>query len=301
MPRLESARFFAIRSPLLPFDTLTSWTGLDRQALREAYRRLLEQPAVRSAVPRLSDLDASLAHWHHDPESEKGQATERALTRYLTRMAARPTPFGLCASTAVGTCGTRTMLPVARAEACGRHTRLDMDYLVLLVERLEADPVLRDVLRYTPNSPLYRSADGLRYVETAARKTRSHLVALERSDARRHAGTRRHGATRAGLLRRWRSSTTEDAEAFVADLIESQRVVSHLACPLTGPSRTVSSSASCAPAGGPRPPMSQPARSGRSKRSTRPHPAARRTRKETLARRSSVAAPVDPARLFRPT
>ncbi len=241
MPRLESAGFFAIRSPLLPFDTLTSWTGLDRQALRETYRRLLEQPAVREALFLASpDLDASLAHWHRDPESEKGQATERALTRYLTRMAARPTPFGLCASTAVGTCGTRTMLPVARAEACGRHTRLDMDYLVLLVERLEADPVLRDVLRYTPNSTLYRSADGLRYVETRLRgKTRSHhLVALERSDALDATLARaRHGATRAGLLAALAEFdlTTEDAEAFVADLIESQVVVSHLACPLTGP------------------------------------------------------------------
>jgi class I lanthipeptide synthase len=158
----------------------------DRTRLRAGYRVLVDSPAFREALFVASpDLDETLDLWRRMPDSQRGQAVERALTRYLTRSAARATPFGLFASTSLGTIVDTTNLTIAPLSSCRRHTRLDVDYLVLLVEALERDAGLRDVLRYFPNSSLYAAGDRLRYVETRLQdKARSyHLVALEASEA----------------------------------------------------------------------------------------------------------------------
>src|SRR5712692_9406047 len=101
--------FFALRTPLLPFDELLAWgDGLespsalgdparleaalaaDRVRLRGRLRALLERPEVREALFLASpDLDEGLERWHRDPEGERGQKVERALVRYLARMAGR--------------------------------------------------------------------------------------------------------------------------------------------------------------------------------------------------------------------
>ena len=100
-------------------------------------------------------------------------------------MASRSTPFGLFAGSGVGTLGETTCLAVSARAACRRHTRLDMDYLVALADALARDPALAPVVRYTPNSSLYRSGDRWRFVETRMQdKNRSqHLVAVDDSAA----------------------------------------------------------------------------------------------------------------------
>ena len=106
--------FFALRTPLLPFDGLLSWSdGLeapaagddrarleqalaaDRARLRERLHHIVSRPEVREAIFVGSpSLDERLAVWRRDPDSKQGQKVERAIIRYFVRMAARPTPFG---------------------------------------------------------------------------------------------------------------------------------------------------------------------------------------------------------------
>src|SRR5262249_25021304 len=130
VPRLAPAReprvtfvpagFFALRTPLLPFATLTACgDGLrtpvapdeavddaldaDRRRLRERLFALVARPEIREALFVASpSLDESLAAWHAQPDGERGQKVERAVVRYLARMAGRPTPFGLFAGCSVG-------------------------------------------------------------------------------------------------------------------------------------------------------------------------------------------------------
>lgn len=165
---------------------MTAALAANAEEIRAAYRRLLEDSALREALFVASpDLDRALAHWHADPDGDRGQAAERALTRYLTRIASRPTPFGLFASTSVGLAGDITALTVSPPAACGRHTRLDVDYLVLLVDALTKQRDVRAHLAYRPTTSLYQAAGGWRYIETHLEdKTRSHrLVSLDRSEA----------------------------------------------------------------------------------------------------------------------
>lgn len=128
--------FFALRTPLLPFDELLhlgaglraaaldaariEGPGLaaleqaladDRRLIRGRLRDLVARPAVREALFLASpSLDESLPLWLADPESDRGQKVERTLCRYLPRMAGRATPFGLFAGCSLG-----TMVPAGQA------------------------------------------------------------------------------------------------------------------------------------------------------------------------------------------
>src|SRR6478752_6832091 len=111
--------FFVLRAPLLAVDVLEGWRAAvsfaageapstsDGDEVRAGLRRyladLLRRAEVREALmvasPRLLE---SLPRWLESPDSDAGRKVEGALVRYLQRMAARSTPFGLMASVAVG-------------------------------------------------------------------------------------------------------------------------------------------------------------------------------------------------------
>ncbi|HVQ16111.1 MAG TPA: lantibiotic dehydratase family protein, partial [Vicinamibacterales bacterium] len=256
---MEPASFFVLRTPLLPLDTLTrlseglespgaladptrlpdAWSR-DRARLGERLQALLREPAIREAIFLASpDLDRAIDRWLTDPRDPKAAATERAVMRYVTRMASRATPFGLFAGCGVGHLGATTHLAVSERTECRRHTRLDMDYLALLAEVLARDPSLAPVVRYTPNSGLYRSGDRWHLVETRMqdRDRSQHLVAVDGSDAIAATIERaRDGAARATLAAALvdEDITADDADAFVGELIESQLLVPDIECPVTG-------------------------------------------------------------------
>ncbi len=161
-----------------------------------------------------------------------------------------------------------TLLTLEPRAAYRRHTRLDMDYLFALCEELERDPAMRRELRYRPNSSLYRAAGRLRYAEARLDdKVRSHhLVAVESADYLEATLERARGGARAADLAAALVTTAaaadedneddehdegaasdapaadgdfeisrEDADAFLAELIDSQVLVSDLSPPVTGP------------------------------------------------------------------
>src|SRR5262245_1533967 len=161
--------FFAFRTPLLPIEDLLSLgaeleapaadgAGLDaalaadRARVRARARELVLRPEVREALFVASpSLDESMTAWLEQPDGERGQKVERTLMRYLARMSGRSTPFGLFAGCSVGTIaddGRPTRIEVGPRSAYERHTRLDMDYVCALTERLAKDPHLRAHLTF---------------------------------------------------------------------------------------------------------------------------------------------------------
>jgi lantibiotic biosynthesis protein len=250
--------FFVLRTPLLPVSVVTGLSaGLeasaaqdaagradalmrDRARVRGRLRELVATPIVREAIAVASpDLERSIDVWLSAPDTDRGQGIERGLLRYLVRMASRPTPFGLFAGNATGTIGAPARLAVDPPTACRRLTRLDMDYLAQLAESLARDPALAAAQPYAPNSSLHRSGDRWHYVESLPVKDgRSHhLVAIDDSDALRESLDRaRHGATRGALAEALvdRHVTTDEARAYVDELIASQILVPALDCPVTG-------------------------------------------------------------------
>lgn len=252
--------FFVLRTPLLPFDALTSWSeGLeapgatpdareaalqrDRQRLRTRLRQWVEDPLIREALFIASPaLVESLHYWQEKPDSEQGLKVERTLVRYFARMSGRSTPFGLFAGLSVGRTGAVTRLHLSPREELRRHTRLDMDYVCALVEKVQQEPAVRSALRYVPNSSLYLAAGRLRYMEMrhTGRERTYHLVAVEPSSYLEATLARaRGGASVAALAQALTQDDPdvglEDAHAFILELIDSQVLVSTWAPPLTGP------------------------------------------------------------------
>jgi thiopeptide-type bacteriocin biosynthesis protein len=254
--------FFALRTPLLPFDELLAWgdglgapsagddparleaaVAADRARLRQRLRLIYARPEVREALFVASpDLEQRLELWLREPDGEPGQKVERALVRYLARMAGRATPFGLFAGCSVGTLGNETRLALAERGRYRRHTRLDMDYLVPLTDALARQPGLRPALAFAVNTSLYPTPGRLRYLEVRrnGKGWTHHQVALEAADYLEAVLARaREGATppalAAALLRAEPDAPQEDADECIRELIDNQALVSELRPAVTGP------------------------------------------------------------------
>jgi thiopeptide-type bacteriocin biosynthesis protein len=254
--------FFVLRTPLLPFDELLAWgEGLeaasvveeparlgaacaaDRVRLRQRLRGVFSRPEVREALFLASpDLEERFALWLQEPEGEQGPKVERALVRYFARMAGRATPFGLFAGCSVGTVGAESRLALAGRPGYRRHTRLDMDYLVLLTDALARAPELRRGLTFGVNTSLYPARGRLRFLEVRrnGKGWTHHQVAIETSEyleatlARARAGASPAALT-AALLERDAGATEEDAKEYLGELLDNQVLVSELRPAVTGP------------------------------------------------------------------
>jgi len=259
---IVASGFFALRTPLLPFDELLAWSdGLQadcagddivrletawaadwkllRNRLRDAYGR----PEVREALFLASpDLEERFSAWLREPDGPAGRKIERALVRYFLRMAGRATPFGLFAGCSVGTVADSSQLGLAPRTRYRRHTRLDMDYLVLLTDTLARQPDVRRGLAFDVNSSLYAAHGRFRYFEVRrnGQGWTHHQVALEASDylqatLARAAGGAAPEALEATLLALEPDASSEEAKEYVAGLIDNQVLVSELRPTVTGP------------------------------------------------------------------
>lgn len=255
--------FFVLRTPLLPHRLLTEMSaalrapqalGADQDlsaALTEDRERLLKQlraavldPVIREALFVASpSLDEAIESWLANADSVRAERVVVTLVRYLARMAARPTPFGLFAGCSVGVFGAETALSLVPSSSYKRHTRLDMHYLSTLCDTLHQDPTLRKDLSFRPSTGLYVAAGRLRYAERRAdarsRALSYDLVSVERTvhlDAtlrRAQRGARPHELVEA-IIDQCPEVASEDAEGYIDQLIDSQILTSDLAPAVTG-------------------------------------------------------------------
>jgi lantibiotic biosynthesis protein len=260
-PVLGPARpsgFFVLRTPLLPVETITGWSGKldaaevhdlaaaedaigrDRLRLRKRLEEILADPAFLEGVFLASpSLEAAIESWRKNPDGERGQRAESSLVAYLMRAAARPTPFGLFAGWTTGRIGQDTELRLAGRDSLRRHTRLDMDYLWTLSKAMAADPGLRPDLQYRPNSSCYEAGGRLLYAETRDQEAvRSyHLVAAATTPYLAETLERaRNGELLEELAGALVSDDITDAEAsaYVAELADNQLLVADCEPPVTG-------------------------------------------------------------------
>jgi thiopeptide-type bacteriocin biosynthesis protein len=256
---LEPAGFFVLRTPLLALDTLLAWgdglasiaagdqelpaaVAADREVLRARLRALVERPEIAEALASASQsLRDGLAAWSRDPESEPGQDVERALVRYLTRMAARPTPFQRLAGVSAGEVGARTEIELAPRSAYQALVRSEAAHVHQVARELAQSPALVDRLRLVPSTGLYRLHDEVRGYRLEQRgEIREWLpVRIARSPAidavLAGAAT---GAARGALAAIARAVqptlAPAEADALVAELVTLGLLVNELEPPLTG-------------------------------------------------------------------
>ena len=200
---------------------------------------MLALPEIEAAIFVASpSLHAALETWRARPDSPAGQRAQHALVKYIGRMAARATPFGLFSGISSGTLGRETQVALAPRAAYRRRTRIDNDYLFVLANELAS--AHRDRLVVRPNGSLYRTAGRLRCaVSRVENKDRRYdLISIDPTPYLEATLARAaRGASVATLAEALVGDevTLADAHAYIAELVTAQLLVPELGIHVTGP------------------------------------------------------------------
>ena len=220
------AGYLVVRAPLLPVDAYLSPHAGDTTA--EVRRAIgVASPSLLVALDRAGPGDPGRPR------------IEGKLLRYLIRMATRPTPFGLFAGVGVARWAERTDLALAGPPRT--RTRLDMEWLLGLVLRLEADPEVRRHLRLFANTAAFERGGRLHLSERAPDGSgdAGASVSVRATGAVRQAmaAARRpiaHADLAGRLLGSIPGATQERVDRLIAQLCEATLLLSELRPPLTG-------------------------------------------------------------------
>lgn len=158
-----------LRTPLLAYNNVFSLIQ-NEQTLKQAYQNPIFQEALYIASP---DLFEQLQQWLNGKhfEEKTHQKLINALMRYLLRMAFRPTPFGMfagvssLAQTEYEQETTTEGILLTESKEYKKHLRLDMQVTGALIEKILQNKVVRNQLKFYPNSSLYRLGNQYRYFE----------------------------------------------------------------------------------------------------------------------------------------
>ena len=264
MSDFTTSGFFVLRTPLFSFEefqalsqNLSAFAALgknkdeelapaieaDRRLVRSRLQQFVHRPEVQEALwIAAPEFSQALAAWWSSPESEKGQKLEQSLYRYVARMTSRPTPFGLFAGCSVGKIGSETRLAIEARSSYWRRSRLDMEYLCNLAEKVIADPELRQRIRFHPNTSLYLAAGRYHHVQgyfieeaRAYRLIATDFTPYLAATLQRAASEATAASLAAALVEDDPDIALTEAQEYIGQLIDSQILVSNLVPPITGP------------------------------------------------------------------
>ncbi|WP_394750051.1 lantibiotic dehydratase family protein [Spongiimicrobium salis] len=231
---------FVLRTPVLSFDfykKLTSGTTIPNSTLKQVYEEPLIKEACFLASPSLYFEMEKWAKGELDKKKEK--KIRYSLLKYLTRMTARCTPFGLFAGCSLGEFHSSTVIKIGLPHSNTRHTRLDMNYLVAFSHDISKKKGIREQLRYYPNSSIYSTGKQLRYIEYYYVESRRHhhIVEVDNSEyLQKILVNASSGAYLHHLIKLLTEDDIpeEDAENFISELMDSQLLVSELEPSVSG-------------------------------------------------------------------
>ncbi len=171
---------FFLRTPILSLDfynDLTSEEEISNERIVEICKSDIIQEALFLASP---SLFKTLKKWFNGDltDKKKIKALKLSLFKYLTRMSSRCIPFGTFAGMTTGNFIIReSELVIDKVENHQKHTRLDMNYLVALSQKISDIPIIKNQLYFFPNTSMYTIGNEIRYVEYFYQKgERKHNV-----------------------------------------------------------------------------------------------------------------------------
>ncbi|WP_281322199.1 lantibiotic dehydratase family protein [Flavobacterium aestivum] len=231
---------YVLRTPLFP---IAFYKEVLENYSQEHLLLQLENFYIREAIYLASpELIVALDKWKSNPSSisdKKKKALEISFLKYLARMSARCTPFGLFAGCTVGKIAEETNIILECPEFYARHTQFDMQFWVALLQNLAKRKEVIPLLKFYPNNSIYQLGDFYRYVEYKYIKTkREHSIsAIRKSDllalllSQTKSGMTVHEMVN---LLADDDSETEQALEYINQLIDFQFLVSELDGTVTG-------------------------------------------------------------------
>ncbi|MEO1054851.1 MAG: lantibiotic dehydratase [Bacteroidota bacterium] len=173
--------FLLLRAPRLPFKKITEFYQMlvnNPDRLEMIFSFFLEDEGLLEALyVASSNLHGKLTKYARQPDKYVGEERQKlmiSLLKYLARMSARSTPYGLFASCGIidlhnvdndAEISDLSQPYIKLADNLLPHRRLDMDCLNKISYQVENAPLLRGHLLYYTNSSIYKIHDTWRYVE----------------------------------------------------------------------------------------------------------------------------------------
>ncbi len=225
-----------VRIPLAGSATLDNltWEKIAQLVGDKAFRE-----ALYMASPALYD-EAGKLDFSRQPD-QKDRRVVYSLIKYLSRYATRCTPFGLFGGFSTLPLGSGpTQVHTDTRDTLRKVVRLDMNYLCALAQDLERHEAIRPYLRFYPNSSVYTLNNQYRYVAYRYDEAGRRVHHLSSTDQNPYVDTLLTQAKRGTTVGEMASAlvshevTADEAEAFVAQVLETQLLVSELEPSLTG-------------------------------------------------------------------
>lgn len=239
--------FYLLRRPLRPVEDLLRLNQMvesgEAAAFADALNQLFSDAALEEGLYLASPaLHEELLKWRESKaDPKKSEKLFLSLYKYYIRLCTRCTPYGLFAGCALGTISDApTAVAFSPEDRMKKHARLDMNYVGEIVTCLLKDPVVREQVKFRPNSSLYQVGTTFRFVEYTFKKKRRSYV-LSSVKATRYVKTVLEFAREGKYLReivgilQENDFTVEEAAQYAADLIDAQLLVSDLEPTVTGP------------------------------------------------------------------
>ncbi|MCL2434809.1 MAG: lantibiotic dehydratase family protein [Lentimicrobiaceae bacterium] len=252
MPQYLPFQNFVFRTPVFPVNAFF----LEMEKLEQDegwWKWFLENPLLQEAIflasPVLYEEIGKFLSGYLTKEKDI-EKFKHAVLRYFSRMTSRCTPFGLFAGVSVGEFegnearkGAKAQIVLPAISNYRRYTRLDMHYLCALAQDMGKDEAVRRNVKYYPNSSLYVLGEQLRFVEYFYKKSRrihqiSSVNFSEYLEKIIHFAQK--GATLDALVSLVlemlpeENISKEEAESYIAELIDNQILVSGLEPEVTG-------------------------------------------------------------------
>lgn len=219
------------------YHDLLSQNEVDEDKLTSILHEKVIQEAIYLASPSLYQ---QIMKWKNgEIQKKKKDKLFVSILKYLKRLSSRCTPFGLFAGVTIGELGEEeTDLEPENYRYFGRHTRLDMNFLIALTQNLSKRKHIRDGLNYSTNSSIYSIGKKIRFVEYRyVDGTRIHeIVEVDRSkylDAILNYERKKGTIDDYLVLLMKMGVQKNDARLFIEQLIESQILVNDLEPALT--------------------------------------------------------------------
>lgn len=233
-----------IRTPIFP---LTNYTGLVENKTLDFgfFKQFWDHPVFKEALfIASSTLYDRYEEWMCQKSNLSNKDIDKlkfSILKYIARSTSRCTPFGLFAGCSLASFDKETNLQLAPYPQYRRQTRLDMNFLVAMSQKLSENEHLQKQLRWYPNSSLYQIGSQYRYIEYLYNKQGNREHAIEAIHVSEYLAAIINAAKNGlklddlvEILQKDPDVSKEEADGFIEQLIENQVLVSELEPALTG-------------------------------------------------------------------
>lgn len=244
---MKNKKFIPFKNYLLrtPVFSLDFYNDLTAGSLISdtVFIQLIDNNIIREAVFLASP---SFLHecdnWkkNQNKSTEKVEKLKYTLLKYVSRMSSRCTPYGIFAACSIGNFQADTNIMLNDVSKFNRHTRLDMYYMVSLYYELTKMEVVKNKLKFYPNSTLFKFFEKYRYVEYYYKNNKRHydVVAVDYSE---YLSQLLSAASKGAVITNLIHVLTElgfdkeESTDFIDEVILNQILVSELEPNVSGP------------------------------------------------------------------